>query len=98
MDFKASLGVLAQAALVTRGATREINGIGLRHESGQCSWSAVDLFPIVCEAGAVDVKTGQDLRNRFVKPQHNLNVAYWVLADNSDRIFGSDGLSNIRRQ
>ena len=83
--------VLGQPVFIRRGSTGKVDGVGLRHIGGQGARCSPDLLAIVGCAGAVHVEAGQNLGNRLVDSEYNLDVACGVLAGNGDGILSTDG-------
>ena len=82
--------VLGEAILVRGGSSGEIDGIYLCHVGSERSRGCIDLLAIIGGAGAIDVKTSEDLGDRFVDTKHDLDVTCRILTGNGDGILGAD--------
>lgn len=91
VNFEAPVTVLRKSILVRWRATGEVNGVALSDESGNSAGCSIDLFPIICGTGTVNIKTCDDLRDGIVKTKNNLDMAGGVLRCNGNGVLRTDG-------
>lgn len=80
VDLEPSAAVLGKAVLVGWTAAGKVDVVGLSHVGLQSARGAIDLLAIICSAGAVDVKAGEDFRHRLVDAKNDLDVSGGILA------------------
>jgi hypothetical protein len=53
------------------------------------------LIAIKCSTRTINIEASDNLRDRVVKAEDNLNMAGWILADDGNGILGANGSAKL---
>ena len=88
--FKSTVWVFRKTVLVRRWASGQVDPIHLRDACRKGTGREVDLLSIICSTWTIDIKTSQNLCNRFINPKNDLDMTSRVLRCDSDGVFRSN--------
>jgi hypothetical protein len=91
INFEASVRILGQAILVRRRTASQVDSVDLSCECTESSGTSPNLLAVIGNARTVDIEAGNNLGDRVVKTEDNLDMAGWVLRDNGDGILRANG-------
>ena len=91
MYLETTTTVLGKTIFIRRRASSKINRVALSDKCSYRSRGSIHLTTIIRNTSTIDIETSNDLRNRIIKTQNNLNMARGILRSDGDGILGSDG-------